>query len=391
MLVTFAAGPGQSFVFTVFLDPIIQDTGHSRTTVSGIYAAGTIVSALAVLIVSRLSDRKGPRAMLIIVAIAFGLACFGLSLSSGIIALAIFLALLRGLGQGAMPINSTLLVSQWFIRNRGRAMAILGLGGAVTVAVMPNLSQWLIDAFTWRGAYIALGLMIWAIVLPLGIFVVRNQPEDMGLFPDGERSLPKDEVRRQKLANSRPQERVLTSFKFWSLALPMAFPALVDTALVFHQVALFARQGLSAEAAARVFIPFAIASAISGLLTGFIIDRTGPRVIFIANMAVFFVAVLVLQVISTPATAVIYGALLGSAMGMQQINIRYTWPYYYGRYGLGNVQGSAMMVLITATAIGPVVFAAISESVSYNAAFAAMIVALVIATILRIVYSPQPA
>ena len=391
MLVTFAAGPGQSFVFTVFIDPIIEDTGYSRTIVSSIYAGGTIVSALLVMIVSRISDHKGPRAMLILIGIAFGMSCFALSFSYGIVALAVSLALLRGLGQGAMPINSTLLVSQWFIRNRGRAMAILGLGVSVTIAVMPNLAQWLIEAFTWRGAYIALGVMVWAIVLPLGIFVVRNRPEDIGLFPDGERSLPEDEIRRERQARSGVQPRVLTSFKFWSLAFPMAIPALVDTALVFHQVALFARQGLSADVAARVFVPFAIASAIAGLLTGFVIDRTGPRVIFMINMAVFVVAIVMLQVISTPFLAGVYGAILGCAMGIQQIGIRYTWPYYYGRFGLGNVQGSAMMVLISATAIGPVVFAAISETLGFSFAFGAMLVAVVIAAALRALYEPHPA
>lgn len=390
MLVTFAAGPGQSFMFTVFIDPIIEDTGYTRTMLSSIYAAGTVVSALAVMIVSRLSDRFGPRLMLMVMGAVFGLACIALSAAMGIVAMAVALALLRGLGQGAMPVNGSLLVSQWFIVRRGRAMAIMGLGGAITIAIMPNLGQFLIEQLSWRGAYLALGIMVWAIVLPIAIFVVRNKPEDIGQLPDGADFLPEDELRRIRKAQTGEKRKVLTSWSFWALAGPMAVPALVDTALIFHQVALFERQGLTAEVAARVFIPFAIASALTGLLCGFLVERTGPTPLFVANMAVFGVAILMLQVASTPFLAVIYSIILGSAMGMQQITVRYTWPYYYGRQGLGQVQGSAMMIMISATAIGPVVFAAVSANVSYGLAFAGMLVLLALAGLLRLLIRVQP-
>ncbi|MEX2426548.1 MAG: MFS transporter, partial [Thermomicrobiaceae bacterium] len=214
---------------------------------------------------------------------------------------------------------------------------------------------------------------------------------DIGLMPVGARDLPDDEIRRIKRAETEGKRKVLTSFNFWALAFPMAIPALVDTALIFHQVALFERQGLSAEIAARVFIPFAIASALTGLLAGFLIERTGPTPLFVANMAVFCTAILILQVSSTAFLAVIYAIVLGGAMGMQQIGARYTWPYYYGRQGLGQVQGSAMMIMISATAIGPVVFASVSEGISYMFAFAAMLVLLAIAAALRLFYRIQPA
>jgi MFS family permease len=391
MAVTFAAGPGQSFMFTVFIDPIIEDTGYSRTLLSSIYAAGTVVSALTVMIVSRLSDRTGPRLMLIIMGSVFGMACIALSAATGMIAMAIALALLRGLGQGAMPVNGSLLVSQWFIVRRGRAMAILGLGGAITIAVMPNLGQFLIELLEWRGAYFTLGLMVWVIVLPLAIFVIRNKPEDIGQLPDGARDLPEDEVRRIKRAESGEKRKVLTSLSFWTLALPMAIPALVDTALIFHQVALFERQGLTAEAAARVFVPFAIASALSGLLAGFVVERIGPTPLFAMNMGLFGAAVLMLQVTDTTFLAVIYAIILGSAMGVQQIGVRYTWPYYYGRQGLGQVQGSAMMIMISATAIGPLLFAGVAENVSYGVAFAGMGVLLAVAAVARLAFRVQPA
>ncbi len=59
MLATFCSGPGQSFVFSVFVDPILADTGISRVYLSTLYAFGTAVSAAMVVLVARLADRFG--------------------------------------------------------------------------------------------------------------------------------------------------------------------------------------------------------------------------------------------------------------------------------------------------------------------------------------------
>ena len=52
-LIAFSSGPGQSFVFSVFLDSIIEDTGLSRTAISALYSVGTGLSAVMVAFVSR--------------------------------------------------------------------------------------------------------------------------------------------------------------------------------------------------------------------------------------------------------------------------------------------------------------------------------------------------
>ncbi len=64
-VVTFCSGPGQSYVFSVFLDPILADTGISRTRLSALYAVGTGVSAIMVAVVGRLVNRLGARVMLV--------------------------------------------------------------------------------------------------------------------------------------------------------------------------------------------------------------------------------------------------------------------------------------------------------------------------------------
>lgn len=360
-LIAFSSGPGQSYVFSVFIDSLIADTGFSRTNISALYAVGTGISAVMVMMVSRMADRYGPRLMVGLVAFGLGLACFGMAAASGPIAFFIAFAALRALGQGSMPVNATLLAAQWFVRYRGRAMAIVGLGFAASNALLPPLSSYLIDNIGWRGAYMVLGVIVWALIIPSAIFIVRNRPEDMGLHPDGAAEPPAQETTSHNPGITDRPRKVLTSSMFWLLAIPLSVPSFVSTALVFHQVSIFDERGLSAAVAASVFVPYAIASAFSGAAAGFIVDRIGPKNLFIINMVILLTATLTIHAVTSPLLATVYASILGISGGMQSVIGGVTWAHYYGRHGLGKVQGSAMMVMITSAAIGPLPLAALQQ------------------------------
>jgi MFS family permease len=353
-LVAFSSGPGQSFTFSVFLDSIIEDTALSRTAISTLYAVGTGVSAAMVFTVSRLADRYGARTTLIGAAVGLGLACFAMSWAQGAILVFIAFAALRALGQGSLTINGTLLVAQWFVRRRGRAMAIMGLGFPLSVALLPPITRFLIDTIGWRESYAVLGVMVWVLVLPGAIFLVRNRPEDMGLHPDGADEPPPGEASGE--VEPGVEERampVLTSAKFWILAIPLSTSSLVVTGLVFHQTAIVAEHGLSPTVAAAIFVPYAISSALISLVAGDMADRVGPKWVFAAAMLTLIAGMLLALVMGSLAMAVVYAVLIGASGGFSRIVTAVTWAHFYGREGLGRVQGSAVMVSITASALGP--------------------------------------
>ncbi len=372
MLATFASGPGQSYLFSVFIDPIIEDTGISRTGISTLYAAGTFLSAAMVFFISRLADARGPRLTLTVIAFCFGLACFGMAFASGWLMTAVALAALRGLGQGALPINGTLLMAQWFVRRRGRAMAIAGLGGALSTATLPPLARLLIDNIGWRESYLVFGIAIWAVVVPVAILLVRNRPEDVGLHPDGADEPPVGEA--PVTASGEPvRHKVLNTRMFWFLAIPMAMPGLVDTALIFHQASIFAERGLSPTVAATAFAPMALTTAAFGFGAGFLTDRFGPRPLYIVGLLVLCIPPLVLQFISNTPAAFAYGMIMGAGSGIAMMVSRIAWSYYYGRHGLGSVQGAAVMVSIIGSALGPLLLAFIrDQSDSYTVALLVM-------------------
>lgn len=341
----FSSGPGQSYVFSIFIDSIIEDTGLSRPGISVLYMASTGMSAVLVAIVSRLADRYGPKTMLVAVGLGFGAACFGMATATNILLFYIAFASLRALGQGSLNINSILLVNQWFVSRRGRAIAMMGLGAVLSSAIFPPFARFLIVNIGWREAYGVIGAVAIVLIIPVTLLVVRNRPEDMGMFPDGSPE-PLVSETRQAMSGVRKDTRVYSSINFWLLALSLGTPGLVSTALVFHQTSIFEEKGLSATLAAGVFVIFSGSSAVSSLLAGFAVDRIGPKALYAISMVSLLVA-LVLVV------AVVYVLVMGVAGGAHHIVQGVIWAHYYGRHGLGRVQGSAMTINFCASAVGP--------------------------------------
>ena len=184
-LVMFASGPGQSHTFSVFLLPISEDLGISRTTVSSAYAFATLVAAFGLPHVGRMIDRHGVRKVLTVVGAALGTAGVAFGAVSGFVLLTLGFGALRFFGQGSLMLCAGNLVSQWFDRKRGFALSLTMLGFSVSVAVHPPLAQWLSEALGWRMAWVVLGVATWAMLLPPVLLLVFDRPEALGLRPDG--------------------------------------------------------------------------------------------------------------------------------------------------------------------------------------------------------------
>ena len=355
-LVTFSSGPGQSYVFSVFIDSIIEDTGLSRTGISVLFTASTAVSAAMVTLVSRLADRYGPRIVLVVAGLGLGAACFGMATATHTILFFIAFAALRALGQGSVGINCILLVNQWFVSLRGRAVGLMTLGSMSSTALFPPFARFLIDTIDWRGAYAVLGVVAVGLIVPVAIFVIRNRPEDVGLFPDGSARPPVSE-NRQEVPGVRRNIKVYSSPSFWLLALSLSSPSLISTGLIFHQTSIFEENGLSATLAAAVFVVLSTSSAVCSLVAGFVADRVGPMGLLVFSMATLLATMALAVVINSAFMAVLYVVVMGVSMGSYIIVHGTIWAHYYGRQGLGRVQGPAMTLSLCASALGPLPYA----------------------------------
>jgi MFS family permease len=388
VLVVFASAPGQSFVFSVFVDDVRAETGLTRTGISTLYAVGTVASAAMVFLVSRLAARVGPRYALVAAGIGLAVACFAMYGASSTVVLLIVFASLRALGQGSLTINTTVMTAQWFVRKRGRAMALMGLGYPLSIAVLPPIAKLLVDSLGWQEAYAVLGVVVLVAIVPGALLIARDKPEDKGLFPDGS---PEPPVQERPEGTIAPARGVAGRLKFWHLALPLAVPSLISTGLIFHQIAVMSERSLSSTFAAQLFIPHAMALAAMAVVAGFLLDRFGPKATFAWGIGLLLGAMFLLSAVESEATAIAYSVLLGSSEGTTRVVNAAAWAHYFGRTNLARLQGSAVMVVVTGTAIGPLPFAVMANWLGELSQAAIVLAALPLAALLLVVVYRPPA
>ena len=359
-LAMFISGPGQTYVASVFIIPIMEETGWSFTLMSGLYTAGSLTAAAAMLLVGRLFDRHGARKMFVAIGLLFGLAALGMSWISHPIHLFIGFAMLRTLGQGSLTFTATTLVSLWFVRFRGRAMALSSLGGVAGQAAIPPLVYLLIDNLGWRNTWIVLAVCVWVVFVPPAMLLTRRSPESIGLLPDGETPRPQSDA--DSTARQAPKEDVWTlpeavrTRTFWLLMLAVSSNSLVTTGLTFQHVSFMGSKGLDAGAASVVFTVLAIATLAGSFVSGFLVDRLPNRALLVGSQAILAIAMLWTFLIDSSWQAMVYGAILGFGNGLHMTLSAVIWPNYFGRRNLGSIRGAATTAMIGFAAVGPLPF-----------------------------------
>ena len=347
----FASGPGQSHTFSVFVEPIGADLGLSKAAIAGAYGLATLGAAFLLPQMGKLVDRHGPRRMTLVVALALGFACMAFGAAGGIVTLALGFGALRFLGQGSLMMNCANLVAQWFSRKRGFAMGLMALGFAASMAVHPPLGQFLINQVGWRWAWVILGLLTWALLLPPVLLLVHDKPEDKGLRPDGE-AAPAAGAAPPEIDGLTQQEALRTP-TFYLLAAGWFGMAMLVTTLHFYQVSILTAQGVAAEIAARVFPVSALVLAVTMPLVGRLFDHMRTRYVFATGLVVMAAALFGVTLVESLASAIVYAALFGLNNAFSLTMFGYLMPRYFGRKHVGSLQGTGQLVAVVGASLGP--------------------------------------
>jgi len=174
------------FAIGIFQGPITAEFGWSQTEYAVVTLIGTIVTVVSSLYIGKLFDRQGVRRWAIIGIILFAFALISLYwLTPNLLHFYAVFALIPIIGAGTSSIAYSRVVAAWFDRRRGQAfgaaLAGIGIGGAV----LSSVSQFLIDAVGWRGAYAGLGILTLLVTLPIVLWKLRDTPSEVGLGLDG--------------------------------------------------------------------------------------------------------------------------------------------------------------------------------------------------------------
>lgn len=351
------SSPGQSFSVSLFMDYFIEDFGLDRTTVSGLYGAGTFVASLGLTWVGRRIDSLGNRRVGLVIGILFVIVLVLSSLITGPVMLFFAFAGMRGLGQGALTLVSSTAVANWFRQHRGRMMALLALAFALFQGIYVNLLRLLLEALDWRPVFIVLAVGVAALVIPAFALLMRNRPEQYGLLPDNEARAegdiadqPDDSEDNWTLAEA------LRTPILWVFIAARILPSAWGTGLILHQLSIFSVLDHSPQVATETFAMISLFAAASALLAGYLIDRFKPSVVAALQMLALLIACALAMIMRETPLLIAYAIAFGLGMGIGYVFEGAVWPNLFGRRFQGEIRGFVYTSSVIGSALGPAIF-----------------------------------
>ena len=342
-----AGGPGQTIGISVFNPSIRSDLGLSHSALAGAYMLATLLAGTTALLAGALIDRHGIRKTMVWAVVLMGLACFFMARVNGLVMLFLALLFLRILGAGAIPLMAENTVAMWFDGRLGLATGLKNLAHAGAVATIPAGFLWLHDALGWRPAFMAIGILIWATMLPLLLFVYRNRPEDV------RQEMVETPAAAGEARGDLAFGQALRTRAYWILIGHRALHGLVWAGIVFHIVPLLASRGLAAAETTKMFAAYAIILAVVQPVCGILADRLPLRFLLSAAAALMAGAVWILVRAFSAEGVLLFGAALGFAHGIEITGQATILPRYYGRAHLGKIRGGTAVAVVAGSSLGP--------------------------------------
>ena len=332
---------GALFSLGVFLAPIQASTAWSRTDISAVALLAWVTLGIGSFLWGALSDRTGPRAVIVAGGLLLGL---GLVLSSRAGALwqfAVAYGVLVGLAVGAFYAPLTSMISAAFTRNRGLAIALVSAGAGLGNFAVAPLIRWLISVYDWRTAMLLLGDLSWLVTIPLA-FVIRA-PRAASVVPTAAFRRPEPDLTLLQVARS-PQ--------FWLIALIHFACCVAHSGPIFHMVANATDHGVGMMSAAVVFGVAGLASIIGRIAAGLVSDRIGPKRTLIAALALQAPAILLYVVTSGTASFYLLGLMFGTAYGGVMPLYALLTREYFGQRVMGGAYGAIYMLQAIGMGLG---------------------------------------
>ena len=372
-------------VLTVFILPISDEFGWTRTQISGATSVGAVLGAAAAPVVGRVSDRIGARLPLFAGALLIVAALSYLSTIQTLVGFYIGFSIARLADQGFVQSVSPPAVAKWFRRFRGRALAILFLATSAGGVALPLVVQLVISQWGWRPAWAVLAATMLTLGLIPTVLFVRRRPEDMGLAVDGSRLEATSSVASSgELAGTAPLSGKETAWRvgealrtptLWLLLASVFAGGVGGSGIALHVVPYLTQRGIDATAAVGVVSISFLAAALSSLLWGYLADRYSARYLLATIYVGRAASVLVLLAVSTTTTAYAFAIMRGVAEGGLATITAALLAEYYGRQHLGSIYGLNRAVQVAGFSLGPLIAgAAYDLRDSYDTAFVAFLI-----------------
>ncbi|UCD08972.1 MAG: MFS transporter [Dehalococcoidales bacterium] len=351
--------------FTVYFLHLQEEFGWSRTLLSTGFSLSNIVNGVLAPFEGWLSDRFGPRRLVLTGMVMLGAGFMFLSSVQSIVSYFLAFALIAcgaSLG-GYLPISIAVL--NWFVRKRSMALGIAsaghGLGGLVVLVV-----AWSVVNNGWRPTALVSGIAILVIGTICALFL-RQRPEKYGYLPDGDRPASgksrTQETQAQitdsdmdlQSADDFTIQEAIKSRSFWLIAAGHASAVLTISAVSLHLAPhLVQRMDMSLETAGSIVSLLLFMSIVGRIAGGVFADRVDKRWLLVGSMISHTIGLLLLANATTMFQIVLFTIFHGIAWGARGLIQNSIRAEYFGRKAIGSILGIASIPVVIAIVVSPI-------------------------------------
>jgi MFS family permease len=374
---------GAMFSLPVFLRPIAAETGWSTTGISTAMTIGFVAMAVASFGWGSLSDRLGPRAVVLIGSVTLAVSLALASRAPSLPAFQLIFGVAVGGSAAAIFAPMMACVTGWFETKRALAVSLVSAGMGMAPMTMAPLAAWLVTRYDWRTALLIIAGLAAALMIPASL-LIRRPP-----------SLASTDSATEAPHSDISFSAALRSPQFIVLALTNFFCCATHSGPIFHTVSYAVSTGIPLMTAVSIYSVEGLAGLGGRVAFGIAGDALGAKRVLVLGLlaqAIAALGYLAARELGTfYAVAAVFGFIYAGVMPLYAVIIRENFPLKM----MGTVIGGTAMAGGLGMATGPVMGGMIYDSYAtyswlFLAAFALGLGAFLIAMTFRPFPGQQP-
>jgi MFS family permease len=355
LLHNFFGGFGQTYLLAFFIGSFQKDFALSYTEIGLLSMYMSLGSAFTLPYFGRMLDKIHAGTYSLIAALCLSCGCLLVAFSQSIYYLFFGLYLIRFSAHGLMPHISDVTISRYFIKNRGKALAISSTGGSLGEAFLPLIIVQLLIFYDWRQVYGIMALVVVIILLPTTSFLIKRK-DSFHYPPEGE------DVAETSELKSLSCKKLFSSSYFTSALLMVMIPPFLMTGFLFYQNALAEFKGWEMEVMGGFMVGFAIFRVIFGILAGALTDRFSAQKLFPFYILPIAIGILMVLFVQSSLGTLCFFCLAGATLGLGSNFKAAIWAERYGRKKVAMIRSISTSAMVLSTALSPPLFGFILDA-----------------------------
>jgi len=336
-------GIGAMLSLSIFLQPMSEAMGWSRTGISTAALLNWLAMGVGSFLWGALSDRFGTRAVMLCGGVLLGLGLMTASQAATLGQFQVLFGLIVGVAAGSFYTPITATTTRWFTEHRSLAVALVSAGIGLGSSTVGPLARWMITNYDWRTAMLTIGELTWLLIIPAAL-LVREPTARIGGLPSATAGAEGRELTAAQ-AFRTPQFAAI-AFTYFACCAAHSGP-------IFHMVTNAMDHGVSAMTATTVLSVAGLASLSGKIICGLVADRVGAKRTLVVGLAIQAIAVSLYlftrELVSFYALAMMFGLAYGGVMPLYAILVR----EYFGARIMGTAFGAVAFVSTLGMALGP--------------------------------------